>query len=210
MVADAGGFADDDTGAVVDEEMRADLRAGMDVGARALMRVLGHHARQQRNFAAIERVGDPLQGDDEHAGVGEDDFLDAAGGRITLVGGDDVGVDGAADVGEFTEQFHRQRPGGAGGIGVAGKPQALLEFGDETPVDLADAFGGGGRDGILAERILVEEAREQQAHAVGTQPVDRLLGRQVGAVEVIDAAVPLVGTEQRVGDVLERLGHGQR
>jgi hypothetical protein len=27
---------------------------------------------------------------------------------------------------------------------------------------------------------------------------------------VIDAAVPLVGTEQRVGDVLERLGHGQR
>ena len=93
---------------------------------------------------------------------------------------------------------------------MARKPKALFEFGDETPVNVTNPFGGGRRDGILAEWILVEEPGKQQTHEVGAQPVDRLLGRQIGAVEMIDAAIPLVGAEQRVGDVRKRLGHGQR
>ena len=192
---------------MIDEEVGPDPRPRVDVGARPLVGVLGHHARQQRHVPPVERVGDPLQRNHQHARVGKDDFLDAAGGGIALVGSDDVGVDGAADVGKFPEQVHRQCPGGSGGLWVPGEPETLFEFGHEALVDLADPPGGGDGDGVPVERFLVEEPREEQPHEVGTQPVDRFLGRQVGAVEMIDAAIPFVGAEQRGGDVSERLSH---
>src|SRR5690606_9019094 len=96
VMADAGGFADDDAGAVVDEEVGADLGAGVDVGAGAFVGILGEHPGQQRDLEVVEEMGDALQRDHQHAGVGEDDFLDAARGRVAAVGGLHVGLhDGA-------------------------------------------------------------------------------------------------------------------
>ena len=47
--ADVAGFADDDAGAVVDEEAGADARAGVDVDAGLGVGRLGHHARDERH-----------------------------------------------------------------------------------------------------------------------------------------------------------------
>ena len=98
-MADGGGFADDDAGAVVDEEMRADARAGMEIAAGAFVGIFGEHARQQRNAEPVKLVRETLHGDREHAGVGEDDLLEAAGGGIAAVGGVDVGLDNFAQRG---------------------------------------------------------------------------------------------------------------
>jgi len=55
MVADVGGFADDRAGAVVHEEVRADLRAG-EGHAGAAMGPFGHDARISAMFADIIRA----------------------------------------------------------------------------------------------------------------------------------------------------------
>ena len=51
-------LANDYAGAVVDEEMRADLRAGMNIDAGAAVRPLGHDARNQA--ALFRKAGAPF------------------------------------------------------------------------------------------------------------------------------------------------------
>ena len=53
MVADHSSFTDDDAGAVVDKEIFADCRAGMDVDAGFLVRQLSHDARNERYLQFI-------------------------------------------------------------------------------------------------------------------------------------------------------------
>ena len=121
VAAEAGGFADDDPGAVVDEEVRANLGTGVDIGAGALVGVLGKHAREKRNAEAIELVGDALQRDREDARVGEDDFLDAARGGVAPIGGLHIGLHDVADFGETAKERHGQLVGAGLGGGVAGE-----------------------------------------------------------------------------------------
>ena len=47
----------------------------------------------------------------------------------------------------------------------------------------------------FGEGALFEEPGEQQVHEIGGEVVDRFVGGQVNAVEVIDAAVASVGGE---------------
>lgn len=79
-----GRLADDDAGAVVDEEIFADLRAGVDVNAGRAVGVLAHDARDERNFALVELVRHAVDEDRVQAGVGEDDLLLAAGGGVAV------------------------------------------------------------------------------------------------------------------------------
>ena len=69
--------------------------AGVDVDPRALVGELGDHPGQERDPQLVEDVGEALERDREDAGVGEDDLLVAAGGRVALVGGLDVRADRA-------------------------------------------------------------------------------------------------------------------
>ncbi len=99
-LSDDGGFADDDAGAVVDEEIIADGGAGVDVDAGEVVGVFGHDARDQRHLGFVEFVGDAVHADGEEAGIGEDDFIGVGGGGVAVKGGLDVGGEGGAQIGE--------------------------------------------------------------------------------------------------------------
>src|SRR5690606_7487335 len=59
-LADDGGFADNDAGAMVDEEAGADLCPRMDVDTRLRVRQFGRHARPQMRGLVVELMGDAV------------------------------------------------------------------------------------------------------------------------------------------------------
>ena len=84
MVTDSGSLTDDNASTVVDEEVFADLRAGVDVDTGLRVRVFRHHARDHRDLVLIQLVCDAVDEDGEHAGVREQDLLLAVSRRIAL------------------------------------------------------------------------------------------------------------------------------
>ena len=60
VIADDARLANDDAGAVVDEEIFADGGAGVDVDARARVGILGHDARDHRHVADVQLMGDAI------------------------------------------------------------------------------------------------------------------------------------------------------
>ena len=84
VVADDRRLADDDAGAVVDEEVFADLGAGVDVDAGRAVGIFAHDARDERHAALIQLVRDAVDEDGIQTGVGEDDLLLAAGGGVAV------------------------------------------------------------------------------------------------------------------------------
>ena len=74
VVADLGGLPDDHTGGVVDEEVPAYSSPGVQVDAGGGMSPFGHDAGYERHVHEIELVREPVDGDGQHARVGEDDL----------------------------------------------------------------------------------------------------------------------------------------
>ena len=69
----------------------------MDIDPRHTVGMFGHDARQQRNFQAVENVGHPVDQDGMKSRIGEYDLVVALGGRVTIVGGLNIGGQHAAD-----------------------------------------------------------------------------------------------------------------
>ena len=90
VVADDGGLADDDTGAVVDDHGVPERRAGVDVDARPFVGPLGQHARQDRHAEFVEAVGDAVDGDGLEAGVRQDHLVNAFGRGVAALDGSGV------------------------------------------------------------------------------------------------------------------------
>ena len=86
-IADDRGLTHHDARAVVDEEVIANLRAGMDVDARVAVGVLGHHPGQDGDLHFVKLVGYPIYQDGKQAGIGKQDFFSGAGGGIAVKGG---------------------------------------------------------------------------------------------------------------------------
>ena len=92
-VADLGGLADHDAGAVVDEEVPPDPGGGMDLDARSRCGSRSTSRRgTQRHVGRVQRVGDAVGEDRVHARIGEQDLdrADRARGRVAVAGGRDV------------------------------------------------------------------------------------------------------------------------
>ena len=89
-MADAGGFADDDTCAVVDEEGRPHAGAGVNVDAGTRVGVLGHHARHQQRPFPQQAVRSPVDGDGVEPGIASDHLVGSGGCGIRLEGKLDV------------------------------------------------------------------------------------------------------------------------
>ena len=101
VAADDRRLADDDAGAVVDEEPRADLGAGVDIDTGAAVGVLRHDAGDHGNLPQVQLVGDAVDEDGEQAGVGEDDLLPVGGGGVAVKRGLDVRQQHLLDVGQL-------------------------------------------------------------------------------------------------------------
>src|SRR6266540_63557 len=97
-------FADDDSGAVIDEEPLADRCTGVDVDAGLLVGVLGDHAGDDAGTLTQEPIGHAVTNDGVEPRVAEDDLVGSGGGGVALVGGLDVRRDGGADVGESSQE----------------------------------------------------------------------------------------------------------
>ena len=104
MLADDARFADDHARAVIDEEIPADRRAGMDIDARVAMRVLGHHARQERHLQRVQTMRQPVNADRLEGGIGQHDLLAAARGGVAVIGGLNVGFQRFGDAGQRVEK----------------------------------------------------------------------------------------------------------
>ena len=66
------------------------------------------------------------------------------------------------------------------------------------------------RQFLLRQRLVLEVAGKQQVHAVGCELINRLLRREIDAIEVINPTVTAIRREQRLLDFVEVHARGQR
>ena len=104
VLADDGSLADDHAGAVVNEEVRPNGGAGVNVDTGEGMGIFRHHPGQHGDLHEIQLMGDAENADGFKGWVGQHDFLPAGGGGIALVGSLHVGVQRVPDGGEFGKQ----------------------------------------------------------------------------------------------------------
>ena len=104
VVADDRRLADDDARAVVDEEVLADGCAGMNINARAAVRVLGHDARNQRHFEQKQLVRQAVDRDGEQPRIGNDDFVQTCRCWVAVVERLQVGCQQCAHVGNLLQK----------------------------------------------------------------------------------------------------------
>ena len=170
VVAEDGGLADDDAGAVVDAEAATDARGGVDVDAGAAVGVGGDHPRERAGPLGEERVRDPVCGDRVEAGVVADHLGAAMGGgvavddrlRVLVEAGVEVGQAGEEAarergrafrrVGAFTEQLGELAAQGLGLLaqGVQGREAVPGELGEREAEQVVEPGGdvAGGRAAV--------------------------------------------------------------
>ena len=105
---DLGGLADHHAGAVVDEEVVADLRRRMDLDAGHDARCVGHGAGQERYARVVQGVRDAMGEDGLHPTPGREDLRGArrARRRIAVARGADVVANLAHHAGQGAEAEH--------------------------------------------------------------------------------------------------------
>lgn len=108
MVADDTRGSDDHTRTMVNGKVVSDLGTRMDVDTRFGMCHFGDDTRDERYVEAIKFVGNPVIGDGTDDRIATDDFPEARGGRVTVVGSLYVGGQNAADFRQATDEFCSQ------------------------------------------------------------------------------------------------------
>ena len=82
VVADLGGLADHHTGAMIDEEAVPDGGGGMNVDIGQEAAEPRQQARREPPIGPPETMGDAMPDQRMYAGIGQQGFQLAAGGRI--------------------------------------------------------------------------------------------------------------------------------
>ena len=75
IVSDDGCFSDDDAGSVVDKEVFADYRAGVDVNSGHAVGVFCHDPWNKGNVLLVKLMGDAVNIGSKKTGIGENDFF---------------------------------------------------------------------------------------------------------------------------------------
>src|SRR5215469_15911400 len=94
VIADDGGFADDDGGAVVDEKAMTDLCAGVNLDQGKPARHLRGKSGEEAEALVPEPVIDAVEPQGVQAGIAEQHFEVGSSGRIPLENGADVVANG--------------------------------------------------------------------------------------------------------------------
>ena len=190
MRADDGRLSDDDAGAVVDGEVVADDRTGMDVDAGGGMGILREHAGDDRDAQQMQFMGRTVVDHRRHGRIAEDDLLEAAHGRVVVGDGFHVGFQQFPDPGDLVHEG-----GGRDGIrhglqlgmeapgGIADLPVAVLGENDVLELrhhhlEVADGLVEGKGHGLFGRVVLrVKKDGGQVPFArVGEKGDDRLAG----------------------------------
>lgn len=156
---------------------------------------------------------EPLHGDGFHERIGNKNFVFARGGGIAIEGGLDVGLQNFAHARQATEEFDRDLLRFARDI-FFGEPfrrsvfQTFADFVFELADDGIEQGGSfhldlGGVDGFL-----VKKTGEQQPQQIAGDGRDDALGREIFAVQMIDAARLRVRRDELVGELRDRF-HGE-
>src|SRR6185503_6309713 len=99
-------LANDHSSAMIDEEMRADLRTWMNIDSGAAVCPLCHDAGNQRNLS-VEQVRHSINGDRLQRRISEDDFLVSRSSRVPFVSGVDIRPKRAAYRWQLPEKFRQ-------------------------------------------------------------------------------------------------------
>ena len=91
------------------KKRRTDLRARMDVDAGGRVREFGHDAREQRHAELPQHVREPVVRDRQHAGIAQQDLVDAARGGIATKRRQNVGIEHGAQSRQFGREAAHQR-----------------------------------------------------------------------------------------------------
>ena len=104
VVADDAGLADDDTRAVVDGEVLANLGTGVDVDAGLGMGLLGDDAGDDGHLHLVQAVGDAVVYHRVDHGVAEDHLAVGLRRRVVVEHGLHVGIQQALDLGQLVDE----------------------------------------------------------------------------------------------------------
>src|ERR1039457_7256170 len=211
VVADDGRLAHHGPGAVIHEEMRADTSPRMEVHARSGVRPFGHDARYERDVVEVEFVRHPLHRDGFDERIGNDHFILAGRGRVAEVSRLRVGLEQFSEARQVGEKLERERARQIGNArvrdsGGRGVVQALADLVFQADQHALQKRRGYGSDFGGVDRLFVEEPGKQQAQKIDRDIGNGMLGGQILAVHVVDAARVHIRRHQALG----QLGQCQR
>ena len=108
VIANDRGLTDDDTRAVVDGEILADLSTWMDVDTCLGVGQLGDDTRDDGHLQLMQSMGDAVVGHRVHDGIAEDDLAVVPGGRIGVEHGLHVGIEQTLDLRQRVDELAGQ------------------------------------------------------------------------------------------------------
>jgi len=185
-IADFGRASNHHAGAMIDEEMGADFRAGMQIDAGAAVRPFGHHPGEKGNIRFVENMGHAKDSDRLDAGISKHDLLLARRGGIALKGSLDVGLDQATDIGQFPEKFERDalRVRARDGMHL----QALRDLSRQPLLQAAELQCRLMRQVLHRNLVLGNKAGENDVEQILGQRGHGIFRGQARAIEMLNPA----------------------
>ena len=175
VVPDAAGFADNDSGPVIDEESLADHRAGVDVDTRMRVGSLGHDPGDDRNLLLVEVVSDAVGGDRLDAGVAQDDLVERGRSGVAVVGGLDILEEDVANVGHRFHQVDQRRPCALVAVPAVAVDIAVLErsleVAQQLEADMPQGVVDEEADLLALDLLRAVDARKEDRQ----KPVENLI-----------------------------------
>ncbi len=206
IIAYAGGFADDHSGAVIDEEVFANGGPGMDVDAGAAVGPLRHDPGNQGNLGLVKLVGQPIGGDGLDARIAQDDFVETLGRGVAGKGSSNVAFELAANPGDGPEDLDGGLLGPSqaevcGAIGfVALVAEALLDLLGEVLEDLVKKRADHMVEATATKGVAAHEAGKEYVEELIEALKDDVFAGQVSAVDVVNAALVHIGGQGPADD----------
>ncbi len=131
-VTDSGGLADDDAGAVVDEEVVSDLGARMDVDACVAFRGFGEFTGVLLPALLVQFMSDTLSNDGVESWIRSDNLKVGLRSRVAFICGFDVAFEALSDIGKIVDDGTNAVLGvSVGSIQLAASHELLAELGED-------------------------------------------------------------------------------
>ncbi len=107
MVANVASLANHDTGAVINEEVMADLGSRVNVDAGLFVRPLGHHTWNKRHTHLVEFMRQPMDRDGLQPRIAKDDFILVLASRIAVIGSLNIRRQELSKIGQAFQKVNR-------------------------------------------------------------------------------------------------------